>query len=641
MADWKIIQGALSNVDPNDRPRKLTEEEIRWVMSAVPSSRSNNPNVVSYVNRNFNEEIRKQISQMEIPASQINKFRIILTNRCVGAIEAGGSSSIVSSNVIVSRMTQSSLSSFHQSGSRGTSASFAGGIVSIFSANTPPDERVMNIHFMNKNLTRGQILFYARRWITVRMKDIIEKHVISRPAMNLYGVDKTKWWFVTNDVYWKTRVANECRFNEDQRNGYQIPFLRIFINKQRVFNLGITLDDILSKLRANSIHVLSGSLADGFIDIIVDSSLSQMTTKPEFFEMNYLVKYVLNGIKNILISGYYSKRQNDEPKEYIKDVEVITNPLSSFIDVVKNGDQWTLSIKPGTEESTLGIPISIVQREDVKLQITSVISSTDNSITITSDQDVGKHIATLPTNVGYNSVLTIGSAYASVMRLRIVDSRHSITSDVKAMNEVLGIEYTRKFMAKSIDAVVGPGSISFAHALVIIDIVTRTGSPKSFSITTITSDRIGGVISWATARSALLTLIKSSISNESESTRSVTPAVLTAMKSGVGTSYNNVVLRHKDGKHKVKLGDSYVDVKIHSDIIAPPVRDFNLLIDNIPNSSDISELTKIEETRISIVRSTAPKFEVTCGPKSSAISDIVDPQFPQRGLHQKLANLVV
>ena len=646
MSNWNVIPGARNFVDINDRPRKLNSDEVNLVMAGIPKPRTNNKEVAEFVYRTFFTDIFNQVSQVEICPSELERFRVFIKNKCIDALEPGGNSSIVSTNGMVSLMVQGSLSNFHSSGSRGTSAGNTGGTGVIFNANTLERDRMMDVHLVNKTRTRQEAMDLARKWVTIRMVDIITTHTVSFPRINSLDNNTQKWWYVTNSNYWKMSV-NSGGVESDTRLSNSIAYLRLHLDLQKVFNLGLTLDQITSKLVSSTIHVLSGSISDGYIDIIVNSNMRDMASNienVEYYEMSYLNKFVFPGIQNILISGYFSKRPNDEPKELIRDVEVMTTPLSVFIDIDEGeNNEWTLSIDKKSDEYELGVPIDIVGASNVGIKMDEIISVTTEEVKFRSTQNVKDHIIGLDTDIGYNYIRTYGSAYASIMRLRVVDSRNTTTSDVKAMSEVLGIESTRKFMARSVDTIIGSGKISFPHASVIMDIITRTGVPRPLSATTIAAEGIGGIISKATARSALKNLTRGSISKETESTTHITPAVLTGMESGIGTSYNKVVLNDSNGTHKLMHEGKSINVKIHAEIYEKSSgRSVMDIFDIMPSDAGpVVDGITITKPNVAVFKQKIVDISIESNPKSSAIMEIITPKILSRALPQEIAIAVM
>uniref|UniRef100_A0A6C0JYA3 RNA polymerase Rpb1 domain-containing protein n=1 Tax=viral metagenome TaxID=1070528 RepID=A0A6C0JYA3_9ZZZZ len=595
MADWTTLPG-LRGVDYLDKPRRLTDEELIYVTEQMPVPQSHDKYVNQYRYENIVEETRRQLSFVELAPSMIDELRIRISNICYRSIEPPGASGTTSISAVVSRVTQEALSGFHHSGSVKTSAISTGVLTSIFNANTARKDRNMTVHFLNKTMDRREVFDIIRTWITVKVGHMITKHIVY--SLSSGKRDDLPWWSFRNKPYWAVYYPT---YADDKRTPAEMGILRLYLNVKKMLMFGVTLDALVSALSSNSTYTFFGSIQDGFIEIATKDHIKKTfrgNIAPARSEMDYLLSYVLEGIKDQVISGYFKKTDKDDHAEYVTDVEVMTEHISKLVDVKKGAKSNTWTLTTDSEYVSIDDILTIMRKAKLltKSQVRKAEFLSDFQVEVTSDSDLRKKVVKAPSDVGYAYAMTYGSAFESVMCEDYIDPSLTVTNDVRGIYRVLGIEATRKFLTETLRGIVDAKLHFGEHADLVIDAVTRTGVPKPIGPNSL-NDSVG-VISIATARAAGDKLIRSSMTLSEESTDNIIPGILTGTMMRIGTHKNAMVQVSVDGKHEIEVEGVKYRVKIKDEIYRVPRRSRDTGVLDISSVIEGVESEKIEEASL-------------------------------------------
>ena len=604
--EWEPIPGMFRKpnaaVVQKNKPRLLEPDELDLLVSRVPSPRSKISAIADYIQRQVKLNIREQLSREKMVPDRdhLTNCSIRIGRYCLEALEAAGTSGITSSSSIVAFVTQSALSSFHHSGSSVTSSIGTGKLGSVFNANTPPDDRSMFVHLKDKTLSRREVFQVARQWITVMLHDVIKKHIVySKQSISESEIGKY-WWSFENREYWKTFYPN---YANDDRLDTDIGVLRLYLNLELIDKFGITMEMIVKPLRSNTTYTIYNSLEDGFIEIITRPEIREMSDRDfdgdHIVEMNYLEAFVYPAIIDILISGYHTKSGNDDYVEYIKDIEIVTEDLNNIVVLTEKPKYILGTVKNSSPIDGADVierlkRFQLISKEHPTKQLKNkgfAISKEGlNPNFLDNFKEVGKIM-------GYNYVMTYGSAYQSIMIRQDINTLYTTTNDVRSMFAVLGIEATRKFLIETLKQIIGPSNCSVAHIELIVDAIIIYGEPKPIRSTTMATEGVAGIISLATARAAFDTFIRGSLSNSCETVRNPVPAILCGTEPELGTNLNKIVEESPIGRHELKIGTEIFRIKVGKEINQQTVQQPTFELN--PLSSDFG-VKNIEEESYSM-----------------------------------------
>lgn len=322
---WVPLSGCENNVDINDKPRKLTEAEINYILSKVPTAPSADSVAAAVCADGIKQWIGKQLMQTEIAPSAIPKliYQIIQQHKrslVVPQTPIG----IIAAEAVGSTTTQMTLNTFHKSGSS-KSASF--GIEAmrdlIFARKTPKNESC-TIYFENKGMSYEEVLDMRRYLVGSMASDFIKDYDIDTPN-NLQ-----KYW-------WHTKCAQ--LFKKTVPNSGMV--LRLFLNLNEMYKHKVsiaTLASVLEKEVPQSVVTIFGPIADGIIDVYPDPNLIASTLKgykidnvpPYLMETVFLESIVWPELSKLRVKGISG----------IKEIYPIVSPVWRMVAYEKKVDSY-------------------------------------------------------------------------------------------------------------------------------------------------------------------------------------------------------------------------------------------------------------------------------------------------------------
>lgn len=310
-------------------PRKLSEDQINAIVEfSVPKIPATLDVIATDNNNQIKEFIKSELRERKIVINtdNIEKLKNEIKETYYRSLVSPGDS--VGVEVAMSfgqPLTQMNLDTFH---SAGTSSDLGSGVKSLnelFNVSENRKKNLTTIHFKDKDLTREEIHIQGKVLKGVSIKSLLENSQV----MNVDGrknLGEDDWWYdnylnmfninsemkeaiikipgldddmleelsireehyITNDgnlcVIFDPLIVTSSSLVSSIDNSelvYVRPhikvdhFLRLKFNVTKCYNLGITMNDIISSLKDETIIPISSPLSMGIVDIHPDESYIQ------------------------------------------------------------------------------------------------------------------------------------------------------------------------------------------------------------------------------------------------------------------------------------------------------------------------------------------------------------------------------
>jgi len=312
-------------------PRKLSEEQINEIVDySIPKVPATIDIIATDNNNQIKEFIKSELRERKIVIStdNIEKLRNEIRETYYRSLVSPGDS--VGVEVAMSfgqPLTQMNLDTFH---SAGVSSDLGSGVKSLnelFNVSENRKKNLTTIHFKDKDLTREEIHIQGKALKGVSVKSLLE----SSEVMTVEGrknLGKDSWWYdnylnmfdvdselkeaILRGPNISEDILNDVRGSRDEEayitdEGYLCvafkpleinietlieeigdvelvyvrpyikidTFLRLKFNVTKCYNLGITMHDIISSVKDETIKPISSPLSMGIVDLHPDESYIQ------------------------------------------------------------------------------------------------------------------------------------------------------------------------------------------------------------------------------------------------------------------------------------------------------------------------------------------------------------------------------
>lgn len=305
-------------------PRKLQPKEIDEILNTLPALPSTFKIIAEDNLRQLKNRLRKQLESFKFSVKDgtINKIKKEIKRQYIKSVCAAGENVGVNGALSICQpLQQSTLNSFHKTGTKNNGAGGMDYMRKLFDV-SKPDKDVIITHFRDKNLTREEIIILLESLHGITMDKLISKCYIMK-ELN----DEDKIWYENYSIIMGTKLEMKEEIN----------FLRIELDLDMCFQYNIFINDIVKILEKNSrtteikqgIKCVAKSTFDGIIDIHIRKEFIQYKYEKE--DKN---KYNIKDIKdyeNIFLSEFYPKNFKDILVKGIKDIDYFD--ISNAIDM--------------------------------------------------------------------------------------------------------------------------------------------------------------------------------------------------------------------------------------------------------------------------------------------------------------------
>lgn len=268
--DIKDLQNeVIKYLKHDDTPRVLSEKEITDILSVVTPLPATIKSISEDNNRQIKDVLRRQLLKLKFSVKEdtIEKIKKNIRSKYLKTVCPPGESVGVNSATSISqKLTQATLNTFHQSGSKNNQGGM-GYLNRLFRVSKPKEDSIV-IHFKDKNLTQEEIKILSNN-----LKGVSVDHIKNNYEIMDSLSDEDKIWY---DNYLTTTGSNFV-----YKGG---KFLRLYLNLNHCYKYNIFINDVVKTIEYNTrsseirqtVKCIASSTYKGIIDIHVE---------PEFIKL--------------------------------------------------------------------------------------------------------------------------------------------------------------------------------------------------------------------------------------------------------------------------------------------------------------------------------------------------------------------
>lgn len=553
----------LSYADEDDKPRKLTDDEIKYVLSLTKDISSASQYVSRLQHRHYRTEMKKQLREIEICPSAIPQLRDeIASTWTLSIIEAGSPCGITIAEAIVPIITQMALNAFHLSGSASTST--ADVLQSIIKVSAVDNASRIIIHFRDKMTTYRQALSYISEFQHVTTSDLLCKDVPYEVIGMRYDPEYPERRVASND---NPPLITLRKKGGITRKSATNAFLRLYLSREKLYRYRILPMEIADAYMRGFATTIFEVYADPNVYDYVDVHLSQTHLNDLAAQRDWhgesqtwreavaVSRYVQEFMKSTKVEtikgirGSTSKTRNNRRYDLhdLLNYEVMQKSITSFLKVKQNKPAYVVFQLKEEDARNYGLTLERVSamfkafklknaiREGKLLQVSrpkdgscpmsyvnikveeakaSFVKNYDRSST--SEFDL--HPLVNASHLFYASVN--GNNLSEVFANPLVDSDCTYSTSIHAMSQYVSLDAGRETIVSIFESLLGGRNAKIHPAFinVLADYNTSKGRPLGAD----NSGRIRSGIphfSMAMAERSHAVMANAAIANASESTK--------------------------------------------------------------------------------------------------------------------------
>ena len=532
----------------NEKPRKLTEDEIQDILSVVPNIKSPADTVSDDNTKSMKVLFREQLQDIEITPLGISELKEEIVRQFQFSVIQPGTTVGITAAESAGRMTtQSALNSFHSSGS---SKNVSGGVKRIeelINASKEPKKPSCTMFFKNEYLSFDDIIIKKRPQITeVNVGNL----VLGNPDIENYKDIVEPDWY---DIY-KILVRKDFKSNF---------VLRLDIDVNMLYAYKLTMQDVSSAIEQDgSVIAVYSPMSVGKIDIypvesLISSRLSEKgIVSLENSSLVFLSTIVIPHLDQLKISGVSG----------IKQIYPVEAPVWQIVkeEQKSKNNTWFLILNTvrmkitgiGVDRLVKLCEISGIKVNKVRENYIAVESETSPSKVVRDliekdnqeekEYEKKRKEEKLPprevTDINlYSKIVyadSTGSNLTDLLSNPDIDSTRTFSNNVHEIREALGIEAARSFLIKEFIDVFGTeGYINPRHVVLLVDYMTSLGLVYGVTFTGVSRQPIGS-LEKASYEKAMDVFKEAASFGEQKSVSGVSASVFIGKKALIGTGYS-------------------------------------------------------------------------------------------------------
>jgi len=564
LAEQKTTEQKMEEEDPF-KPRRLTDEEIKDILSVVPDIKSAAIEVGTYNKESMLTLLREQLKEVHVTPLGIQFIKDEIIRQYHGAvIKPGSAVGVIAAEALGQPVTQMALNSFHQSGSGKNVTYGIDAVRELINASKEIKSTSCSIFFENQNLSFDDVIMKVRPAITeIKIKDLVKGIPDIETAESI--AQDIPWWY---DSY-RRLIRNDFQANS---------ILILDIDVDMLYAYKITMEDIARVIEQDqSVICVYSPMNVGKIHIypIEKSVVSKIKAEGVIDRKNasmiFLYEAVIPALDKITISGVKGIKQIYPVEAPVWQIVKEEQSSSS----VENG--WFLILNEVRMKITgitvdklthlcklVGMTVFKVRPNYVGVQTPNGESPTAlvNRI-IKADKDAEKEYETNkrkegarvirrpPTEIMTASHLVYadsdGSLYKgsySTLRTLLahpnIDSTRTYCNNVHEIVDVLGIEAGRSYLIKAFSDVLGyEGTyINPRHIVLLVDFMVSLGQISGITFSGISRQPIGA-LEKASFEQAMDTFTEAAGFGEIKEVKGTSASIYVGKRAQIGTGYSD------------------------------------------------------------------------------------------------------
>ena len=213
-----------------NKPRNLTDEEIKDILNIVPNIRSGADTVSEYNTKSLKAMLKEQLQDIKITPLGIQDLKDEISRQFANVqLRAGDMVGMSSASSSIKPITQLTLNSFHTSGSKSNVSTGIERATELLNASENTKRPSSTIYFKDQFLTFDDIIVKKRPQFTeITVKDL----VIGTPDIETVATLEKPYWY---SFY---RAFYNKPFNS-------VEMLRIYLDVNLLYAYKITMEDVV------------------------------------------------------------------------------------------------------------------------------------------------------------------------------------------------------------------------------------------------------------------------------------------------------------------------------------------------------------------------------------------------------------
>ena len=605
----------------NDKPRKLTDEEIQDILSALPDVRSAATEVSEQNTKSMKVLLREQLMDIEITPLGITDLKNeILRQYNQSLVRPGEMIGVLSSDSLSSKLTQASLNSFSAAGALKTAQSGIERISELINATPNPKRTSATIYFKDQHLAFDDIIVKKRPIITeITVKDL----VIGVPDIeSVDNIEEPEWY----EMY---RLLIRDDFSSRD-------VLRLNIDVNALYAYKITMEDVCNVIEQDgSVICVYSPMSEGKIDIYpIENAIARelQSRKIQTYESSgliFLTMVVIPHLDKLKISGITGISQIYPVEAKVLQIIKEEREVKEGIKSEKSNEvkrAWYLILNPIRIRITGITPEKLVKLCEVCGM--EVVKVRPNYLTVLSDisplkflndtvnedekqekeadkkerelnktENKRRLVKREPSEISKASKLIYadctGSNLVELLADPEVDSSRTFCNDVHQIVGALGIEAGRTFLIKEfIDVINAEGYINPRHIVLLADYMSSLGAIYGVTFSGVSRQPLSS-LEKASFEKAMDVFTEAGGFGERRSVSGTSASIFIGKKALIGTGYSESYIRPEnleryEKTRKELLEDANMTLDINS--FNDAIQEFN-----IGSGQDVAVLEGQEE----------------------------------------------
>jgi hypothetical protein len=299
--EWTYLDGYNTGINLEDRPRKLIEAEIQYIVDHFPTPPSADAKASEIIREGIVLWIVSALRETELCPSAIPELiKEIIYQHTKSLITPGTPVGITAAEAVGAQTTQMALNTFHTSGSAKSAGAGIEAMRDIIFARKTPHNESCTIYFTNKAMTFADVLNSRSYIVGSMVSDFIKNYDIDTPE-NL----GSRWWHGVAPLLLGKEIPQSTLV------------MRLFLNIEEMFKHRVSiakLAEVLEREVPSSVLCLYGPIEDGIIDLYPKPELITATLRDRIgserpavpanlAELTYLETIVQAEFKTIRVKG--------------------------------------------------------------------------------------------------------------------------------------------------------------------------------------------------------------------------------------------------------------------------------------------------------------------------------------------------
>lgn len=560
--------------DPNV-PAPLTEDMIEYIYSRIPPVESPVLKIKRLETNTRNMKIAEQLREVMLKPSKFQKFADQILNKAhIAAEQPGNPDGNLASESVAEPMTQALLSSYHKVGISESVQGDLNAIKEVFNVSQQRKQEVIDIHFVNKDMTSLEARETLIDMEGVTIKGLIKNIEILTGDYNDSTLPIVTPWY---SLFKET--------SGDIGLTFSTPLMfRLIFNTVHLMTYKIELGTIMDKLsNLRNIKMIPSPSFVGVIEIFIEPACvmnavneALQTTAHKISVVDALLKYFEKSVKPSLdklvnsygISGMHEsapiesnimmkldgrerRRPDGNWDVYGDHVEVMVRSIPYFkyenlfrlsgyeiVSYVYTKTKIHFVLRPMNQSTSNQSPLDIIRSNVTaasKRYNDHMNSAYENSRYVFDFEDPTWRAS------NYVSARANSRQIIEIMSHPLVDESLTVIRNEYLMYLYFGIEAAVNVMIREIDEIIKSNGkeISLRHTITIVNAMTRDGHiiPTTSKGT---SKQGRESFSKAAFEKALAAVTSAAISGQPETTHSMATSILFGKQVEVGTGVSSV-----------------------------------------------------------------------------------------------------